>query len=146
MAAYSKLNMDKEVDNACANSKNHEAMTLWEPPDKQGSQSSGNREPQSPIEEQTLSLQALIRALYERVVILEQRNHEQDITIGNLSRLISSTTNGHRQLIKEVPLRFCFGTHIWKIENFTSKLDILLKDPAKMVYSEGFYTSPNGYK
>lgn len=130
------------MDNTSASVKGHEAMSLWDPNDKENAQA----ERDDGSEKQTMSLHALVRALYERIVVLEQRNHEQDITIGNMSRLISATSNSHRQLIDELPLKFCFGTYLWKLENFSSKLDLLFKDTSKMLYSQGFYTSPNGYR
>ncbi|VVC92269.1 unnamed protein product [Leptidea sinapis] len=43
-------------------------------------------------------------------------------------------------------LRYCMGNYIWKIDNFQARLDAMLKDHYKMLYSPGFYTSPNGYR
>lgn len=130
------------MNNAGTSTKGQEAMSFWDPDEKGNPQTENEDE----SEKHSTSLHALVRALYERIVVLEQRNHEQDITIGNMSRLISATSNSHRQLIDELPLKFCFGTYLWRLENFSGKLDILFKDPSKMLYSQGFYTSPNGYR
>lgn len=86
------------------------------------------------------------RALYERVVVLEQRNREQDIVIANVSKQLSAFAVAKMKQNNDMLLRYCMGNYIWKIDNFKARLDAMLKDHCKMLYSPGFYTSPNGYR
>lgn len=86
------------------------------------------------------------RALYERMVILEQANREKDIVIGNMSKQLSAISIAERKRNNELVLRFCDGNYVWRVDNFRARLDAMLEDYSKMLYSPGFYTSPNGYR
>lgn len=86
------------------------------------------------------------RALYERVVVLEQRNREQDIVIANISKQLSAFAVAKMKQNHDMLLRYCMGHFVWKVDNFKARLDAMLKDHYKMLYSPGFYTSPNGYR
>ncbi|XP_050342040.1 TNF receptor-associated factor 4 [Nymphalis io] len=137
MNAYSKIQIDSDISNASMDAKEQEAMCLWEAPDKNGEQSTS-----APLS----NTSALIRALYERVVVLEQRNREQDIVIANMSKQLSAFAVAKMKQNNDMLLRYCMGNYIWKIDNFKTRLDAMLKDNFKMLYSPGFYTSPNGYR
>lgn len=89
---------------------------------------------------------SFFRALYERVVVLEQRNREQDIVIANMSKQLSAFSIAKMKQSNEMLLRYCMGNYVWKVDNFKARLDAMLKDHFKMLYSPGFYTSPNGYR
>lgn len=81
----------------------------------------------------------LIRAMYERIVILEQQSREQDLKIEQLShKLIKS--------INEVNPRYSNGVIIWQITKLKSKLETMRSDANIMFYSNVAYTSPYGYK
>ncbi|XP_047989460.1 TNF receptor-associated factor 4-like [Leguminivora glycinivorella] len=133
--AYSEMKISNDMSNANIDPKEQEAMTLWAAPDKDG-------ESKPPPLTNT---SALIRALYERVVVLEQRNREQDIVIGNMSKQLSALTVAKGKQNNEMLLRYCMGNFIWRIDNFKARLDAMVNQ-SKMVYSPGFYTSPNGYR
>lgn len=79
-------------------------------------------------------------------MILEQRNREQDIVIANISKQLSAFGMAKRKQNDDMILRYCMGNYLWKIDNFKAKLDDMLKNHSKMLYSPGFYTSPNGYR
>ncbi|XP_045492825.1 TNF receptor-associated factor 6-like [Colias croceus] len=136
MNAYSKIKIDNDMSNASMDGKAQEAL-LWDPPEK-GSEGT----PSTPINDTS----ALIRALYERVVVLEQRNREQDIVIANISKQLSAFAVAKMKQNNDMLLRYCMGHYIWKVDNFKARLDAMLKDHNKMLYSPGFYTSPNGYR
>ena len=92
------------------------------------------------------SISPYFRALYERVVVLEQRNREQDIVIANMSKQLSAFAVAKMKQNNDMLLRYCMGNYVWKIDNFKARLDAMLIDHYKMLYSPGFYTSPNGYR
>lgn len=137
MNAYSEIKINNDLSNASIDAKEQEALTLWEAPDKDGKQ---------PSEEPINNTNALIRALYERVVVLEQRNREQDIVIANISKQLSAFAVAKMKQNNDMLLRYCMGNYVWKIDSFKARLDAMLKDHYKMLYSPGFYTSPNGYR
>ncbi|XP_050681550.1 TNF receptor-associated factor 6-A-like isoform X1 [Leptidea sinapis] len=137
MNAYSEIKIDNDISSASLDAKEQEAMSLWEAPDKNDNQTT------TPALNNT---SALIRALYERVVVLEQRNREQDIVIANISKQLSAFAVAKMKQNNDMLLRYCMGNYIWKIDNFQARLDAMLKDHYKMLYSPGFYTSPNGYR
>lgn len=82
------------------------------------------------------------RVLYEKIVLLEQKNREQDIIITNMSQQITV----HNSKISDLPLRYCNGCYLWTVPDINSKLSAMRIDHKKMYYSLGFYTAPNGYR
>lgn len=84
--------------------------------------------------------------MYERLIILEQRTHEQEITCRNLRKEINELKTINQTIINDTRQQFCGGIYIWSISDFKSKLDTMIKDHNKMYYSEGFFTSPFGYR
>ncbi|XP_013161562.1 PREDICTED: TNF receptor-associated factor 6-like [Papilio xuthus] len=137
MNAYSEIKINNDISNASIDTKEQEAMNLWEAPDKEGAQASA-----APL----TNTSTLIRALYERVVVLEQRNREQDIVLANLTKQLSALAVAKMKQNSDMLLRYCAGNYIWRVDNFQQRLDAMLKDNYKMLYSPGFYTSPNGYR
>lgn len=139
--AYSKLKLsvhDQHVVN-----KSHEA-NFWEPNTKGGQEENGVVDSRPPWE-------GLLRSLYERIVVLEQKNHEQEIQLQNYKRQLStismSTNAGFERLSQELLLRHCNGTLIWTISPIVEKLEKMLSSPNLfMEYSPSFYTSPCGFR
>lgn len=136
MNAYSEMKINSDISNTDMDGKAAEAMCMWEP-DK--SQEQGTPTPIN-------NVGGLIKSLYERVVVLEQRNREQDIVIANISKQLSAFTISKRKQHNELSLRYCLGNYIWRIDNFQMRLEAMMSDHSKMLYSPGFYTSPNGYR
>ncbi|XP_059060070.1 TNF receptor-associated factor 6 [Achroia grisella] len=133
MNAYSELKMSNDMSNANIDAKEQEAMVLWDAPDKNNPEASS-----APLN----NTSALIRSVFERVVILEQRNREQAICIANLTKkvdVLSALTNYNH-------VRYCMGNYIWKIECFKDRLQKMSQNHNSMLYSPGFYTSPYGYR
>jgi hypothetical protein len=85
----------------------------------------------------------LIRELYQRVVSLEQKNCQQEIKINQLEQQVSMT-----QLSCEDDLagRYCNGSFVWKIKNFSEIHQKMRNCHSFVVYSKGFYTSVFGYR
>lgn len=96
----------------------------WEPLEK-----SKNEDKEVFLRQQTTT-RDLINAMYERVVVLEQKNRELTIRIDNLH---STESRKH-------------GVLVWKIEDFRKKIELMQSNPNMMFYSMEAYTSPNGYK
>ncbi|KAJ2938853.1 hypothetical protein O0L34_g18481 [Tuta absoluta] len=135
--AYSEIKISSDISNAGIDPKEQEAMSLWEAPDKEGNQATPK-----PLN----NTSALIRALYERVVVLEQRNREQDIVIANISKQLNAFAVAKMKQNNEMLLRYCMGNYVWRVDNFKARCEAMMKDHFKMLYSPGFYTSPNGYR
>ncbi|XP_067003610.1 TNF receptor-associated factor 6 [Anabrus simplex] len=98
----------------------------------------------------TNHLQGLVRSLYERIVLLEQRNREQEIQLDNLKRQMKvvsdAASSGVEHLMKDLKLQYCGGVYVWKIPCFAVQLDALMADRTHMLYSPSFYTAPTGYR
>ncbi|XP_033217069.1 TNF receptor-associated factor 6-like [Belonocnema kinseyi] len=96
--------------------------TFWDAPKKEGeAETSSEHESQS-----------LIHELFEKVLILEQRNQELSLALENLESSIQERT--------------CNGSYIWKLESFEEKLKSMTANRLNMNFSPSFYTSANGYK
>jgi len=76
---------------------------------------------------------ALLKDLFKRVVKLEQRNCQLEMENERMAAKM-------RREREEQLLRFCNGSFTWKIDNFYDRLK------QNTLYSNGFYTSPFGYK
>lgn len=85
---------------------------------------------------------SLMRALYERVVVLEQRCHEQNAQMEKLKGRLEESNDR----IREVSLRHACGQYLWRIDDFGKKIGSMKSGDKRVFFSEGFYTSPNGYK
>ncbi|XP_045479179.1 TNF receptor-associated factor 6 [Harmonia axyridis] len=115
-----------------ANSVIAEEAKFWDAPSKNGQASSSDNG----------NLNELLRALYEKHVISEQKSREQDIIIANLSEQIQSQT----LTLSKMSLRNCNGCYLWYFSDFKQKLGAMRNDNRIMHYSPGFYTSLNGYR
>lgn len=109
-----------------------EQANFWDPPSKSDMQYGGASN----------DAQNLMRALYEKIVILEQKTREQDIIIANMSEQINSTN----LTLSKMSLRYCNGCYLWYLNDFKKKLNQMHASTLVHDYSPGFYTSCNGYK
>lgn len=82
------------------------------------------------------------RALYEKIVILEQKTREQDIIIANMSNQIAA----NNLAMSKLALRYCNGSFLWYINDIKNKINGMRTNQHILHYSPGFYSSPNGYK
>lgn len=98
----------------------------WEPCEKSPT---ANGDDDTFVQQQT-STRELINSMYERIVVLEQKNREQELKIDKLTQL---DINRH-------------GTLVWKIDDFTRKCDMMVANSQVMFYSPEAYTAPHGYK
>lgn len=131
--------------------KTIEALKLWDPPQKSTSTSeNGSSTTQTPDEGETDNASrdsyndALLRALYERIVTLEQLNREQGLQIERLTTQMTKLTNAN--VGGEHSARYSGGTLIWKIPHFSKIAQEMDSNPSKHFYSPDFYTSPFGYR
>ncbi|KAL9955416.1 hypothetical protein ACROYT_G036739 [Oculina patagonica] len=104
---------------------------------------------------------------YQKINLLSTRTERQRNEIDEMRHSITALTNAvHRleQQIKESfarqerPLqemsirslecerRFCNGTYIWRIDNYTQCREDAINEVMTTIYSPSFYTSPYGYK
>lgn len=104
--------------------KSIEENKLWDAPNKN-----------------TNGTEDLLKALYERIVVLEQQNREKDAQIEKLSQEMKKTC-----LANDIQARYSGGVLVWQITDFTSKIKAMRADPNKMYYSSDTFTSPNGYR
>lgn len=65
---------------------------------------------------------SLLRVLYERVVLLEQRAHEQECQIQRQRREAMAM----EKKMDELSLRHCFGEFLWKIEHFRERIEVMI--------------------
>lgn len=110
----------------------------WDAPAKTQTTSSGS----SCNGDGTANSVDLLKSLYERIVVLEQQNHEKDLKIDKLAQQmakIALNTCG-------VHARYSCGILVWKITQFQSKIAAMSGDPNAMFYSGECYTSPHGYR
>ncbi|GBP48282.1 TNF receptor-associated factor 6 [Eumeta japonica] len=81
----------------------------------------------------------LLNTLYERIVVLEQRDREKSILIENLSKQLDMLTHTAAR-------RTCFGEFLWRVDGISGHIATMKADHNRIIYSEPFYTSPYGYK
>lgn len=79
----------------------------------------------------------LLKALYERIIVLEQQTREKDFKLDRLTQQIARNT---------IDPRFSCGVLVWQIQQFGSKVSAMAADPNHMIYSPESYTSPHGYR
>ncbi|KAK4886970.1 hypothetical protein RN001_003241 [Aquatica leii] len=132
--AYSKLILNNSASTSSAAIA--EQANFWDPPSKNDSNamqiSSNSNE----------SVHNLLRSLYEKIVVLEQKNREQDIIMANMSEQIASLN----LTVSKLSLRYCNGCYLWSITDFKNKINQMRVNHQIMHYSPGFYTSTYGYK
>lgn len=83
----------------------------------------------------------LIRSMYERIVVLEQKCREKDLKLEKIQQQLSKTS-----LINDMQARCSGGILIWRITQFENKIDSMRANSNIMFYSDETYTSPYGYK
>ncbi|XP_013107963.1 TNF receptor-associated factor 6 [Stomoxys calcitrans] len=117
------------------------AISTWNPqkPQKSAAQTNGHSGLPPPPQYANGAEEQLIQAMYQRIVVLEQRACEQDVKIENLTKQISS-------LRTQVDPRYSCGTILWEIQNFHKLVEHLRSNTSNLVYSRECYTSPYGYK
>lgn len=98
--------------------KSIEENKLWDAPNKN-----------------TNGTEDLLKALYERIVVLEQQNREKDAQIEKLKKACLA-----------IQSQYSGGVLVWQITEFTSKIKAMRADPNKMYYSSDTFTSPSGYR
>lgn len=79
----------------------------------------------------------LLKALYERIIVLEQQTREQDSKLTQLTQQFAR----HR-----IDPRYSGGVLVWQITQFSAKVAAMSADPNHMLYSGESYTSPHGYR
>lgn len=131
--------------------KSIEALKLWDPPTKSASdQENGSSNAQTPDDGKTNCASRdsyndeLLRALYERIVTLEQLSREQGLQIERLTAQMNKLTNAN--CAGEPTARYSGGTLIWKIRHFSKKVQEMYDNPNNRFYSPDVYTSPFGYR
>ncbi|XP_073997556.1 TNF receptor-associated factor 6-like [Rhodnius prolixus] len=131
--AHNKLS--KQIP-LCNGENMEKDAAYWDPPPKQ------------PANHMTMfdSSHALIKSLYERIVILEQRNTELELQLKNVKEHNVKMLEDRQKYEANLALRVCNGTYIWNLRDMRMKLAELQDDPSATYYSEGFYTSFSGYK
>lgn len=98
----------------------------WDAPNKDTNRTNGSSSA-------TSSDADLLKALYERIVVLEQQGREKDMKIEKLTKQMSKASLQH-------------GVLVWKIAQFQNKIVAMAADPNAMFYSGEAYTSPHGYR
>lgn len=90
---------------------------------------------------------SLIYALYERIVILEQKTQEQDLQLKSLANknFNADIDKAILEINEVLETKYCNGVHLWRIHEFNTKLCEMKKNPDIMYYSKGILTSPYGY-
>jgi len=99
----------------------------WDPVEKSPSGATDEKEV---FFQQQSNTRDLINAMYERIVVLEQRNREQEAKIEKLQQMSSRR----------------HGCIVWRIEDFKRKIEAMQTNSTMMIYSPEAYTDPNGYK
>lgn len=107
---------------------------LWEPSPKDKGRENHKDE--------FLHPDSLIRSLYERIIVLEQRGHEHDAQL----QKYKNDLNKLESKVLDISLLHCFGHYLWHINHFSDKLTAMRSNKDRFIYSPGFYTAPTGYK
>lgn len=80
-----------------------------------------------------MHMNQLVNAMFERIVVLEQHSREQSLEIEKLTTRLNRYMNSG-------------GILVWKITNFTSKVESMRRDASIMYYSPDVFTGPFGYR
>lgn len=110
----------------------------WDAPSKDTNRTNGSSST-------TSSDSDLLKALYERIVVLEQQSREKDMKLEKLTQQMSKASLQHN-IGNGVHPRYSGGVLVWKITQFQSKITAMAADPNAMFYSGEAYTSPHGYR
>ncbi|XP_065364696.1 TNF receptor-associated factor 6 [Calliphora vicina] len=115
------------------------AISSWNPQKPAKGQNGGAALPPPPQYANGGGEEQLIQAMYQRIVVLEQRACEQDVKIENLTKQLANAR-------QQVDARYSNGTIVWEIKNVHNLMDYLRSNTNNLVYSRECYTSPYGYK
>lgn len=98
----------------------------------------------------------LLQAMYQRIVVLEQRACEQDVKIENLTKQLIHSNNQNQKIVSDgqgvinnglsLDSHYSNGTILWEISNFPKLVEYLQSNANNLIYSRECYTSPYGYK
>lgn len=133
MSAFNK-NLQTNDDN-----RMDRVSRQWEAPSKNGvpyTNGTHNQDDEASTSQQT-SDASLLKALYERIIVLEQHTREKDFKLDRLTQHITRNP---------IDPRFSGGVLVWQIHQFSSKVAAMAIDPNHMIYSPESYTSPHGYR
>ncbi|XP_059608861.1 TNF receptor-associated factor 6-B [Phlebotomus argentipes] len=83
----------------------------------------------------------LVRSMYERIVVLEQKQQEMSAKVEKMREQLSKTCSQ-----AEIQAKYTDGVLVWQIGQFHSKIKAMSANPNIMFYSGEAYTSPHGYK
>lgn len=115
--------------------KSIEAEKLWDAPSKSTDGQNGSSTDDH-------SNDALLSALYERIVVLEQMSREQGLKIDKLTTQLNRSVTS----FSEMSARHSGGILLWQITNFTSKVEEMRNSASTMYYSPDVFTGPFGYR
>lgn len=124
MTAFNQNNL-KTVDHL------NDAAT-WDAPQKNGGDDGGTDDG------------SLLKALYERIVVLEQQSREKELKLEKLTHQMAKAQL-HQSSVSVNP-RYSGGVLVWPITQFEEKVAAMSADPNAMFYSSEAYTSPYGYR
>ena len=89
--------------------------------------------------------QRLLTQLYQRLITLEQRAAQQEITLGRLQERLAGLELAEQP--DDHPLgRHCQGTFVWRLPGFPSLHTKMRSNQAFVLWSRGFYSSVFGYR
>ncbi|XP_034245601.1 TNF receptor-associated factor 6 isoform X1 [Thrips palmi] len=142
--AYAKLMTSAKPSTMDA--KAEEANTLWDPQPKGSGSTGSTAATAGDSNAGGTHWRELIRALYERVVLLEQKGHEQTIEMNVVKQQLEKSNARLERVRHELATIHCGGTYVWRVPNFREKLAAMKNDPLIMHYSPGFFTSQYGYR
>ncbi|KAE8753161.1 TNF receptor-associated factor 6 [Frankliniella occidentalis] len=128
------------------NGKAEEANSMWDPQPKGNSVAGSTTATVGNSNAGETHWPELIRALYEKVVLLEQKGYEQTIEMNNLKQQLATSNARLERVRHELATTHCGGIYIWRVPNFREQLTAMTRDPLLMLYSPAFYTSQYGYR
>lgn len=123
--------------------KSIEADALWAAPSKSTDGQNGSSASDQPHDHLSPNNNdALLSALYERIVVLEQLSREQSLKIDKLTTQL----NRNVASVNEMSARHSGGILLWQITNLHSKVEAMKMNASIMHYSPDVYTGPFGYR
>lgn len=79
-----------------------------------------------------------MKKLHDQIATLERELRDYKLDVKRLTMVISKISISN--------LRDRFGTLVWQIDDFETKVQTMQTNPMTMFYSPDFYTDPNGYR
>ncbi|CAL8119900.1 unnamed protein product [Orchesella dallaii] len=90
-----------------------------------------------------------LQDIFQRLVLLEQKDREKQIKIDKVEAEHASVVNlfgTSAQVIKDFNARYCHGVYVWRIPEFRKLCLAMRRNPNQVLNSPGFYTDTFGYK